>query len=213
MAVKAAPPPTAQPGVPNIRTAQMALFRTKKEFEPAPPAEPVSPVPAAKGPRKKDAPTPTRRQAEAARLERLNPTLSKKEARKRNAEENRRRRAVAMEAAHASPEKQLMRSLVDSRWNLGEFLLPAMMLFLALSFMQSTWGGMTFVSLGLMYGYLAMVLLDLVMLWRRYKRVLAERHPGIDVKGKGVLMYGLNRSIQMRRLRMPKPVVARGGAF
>jgi hypothetical protein len=72
---------------------------------------------------------------------------------------------------------------------------------------------MTIVSIGLMYGYILLVLLDLVLLWRRYKRVLAERHPGTDVKGKGVMMYGLNRSIQMRRLRMPRPVVPRGGAY
>jgi hypothetical protein len=190
----------------------MALFHTKKAPEPAPAPQP-EPEPAAKGPQKKAAPTPTRRQAEAARMARLNPTLSKKEARRRNNEENRKRRMEAMEAAHSTPEKQLMRNMVDSRWNLGEFLLPAMMVFLALSFLQGMWGGMTTLALVMMYGYLALVLVDLFLLWRKYKSLIAERHPGTELKGKGVLMYGLNRSIQMRRMRMPKPVVPRGGAY
>jgi hypothetical protein len=69
----------------------MGLFRTKKAPEPSPEPE-VESSPTARGPRRKDAPTPTRRQAEAARMARLNPTLSKKEARRRNSEENRRRR-------------------------------------------------------------------------------------------------------------------------
>lgn len=190
----------------------MGLFRTKKESEPPAP-EPVDPTPASKGPRKKNAPTPTRRQAEAARLERLNPQLSRKEARKRNAEENRKRRATAMEAAHATPEKQLMRNMVDSRWNLGEFLLPAMMIFLAMSFLQTRWAFMTTISLSMMYGYIGLVLLDLFLLWRRFKGVMADRHPKVDVKGKGLMMYGFNRSIQMRRLRMPKPTIQRGEVY
>ncbi|WP_432559111.1 DUF3043 domain-containing protein [Granulicoccus sp. GXG6511] len=190
----------------------MALFRAKKDPEPTPAPEP-DPTPAQRGPRKKDGPTPTRRQAEAARMQRLNPQLSKKEARRRNAEENRKRREAYMEARDGTPERKLMRDMVDARWSLGEFLLPAMMLFLALSFLQQSWGGATFMSLGLMYGYILLVLLDLFLLWRKYKRVAAQRFPGLDLKGKGVMMFGFNRSIQIRRMRMPRPVVERGGTF
>lgn len=190
----------------------MALFRAKKDPEPTPAAEP-EPAPAVRGPRKKEGPTPTRRQAEAARLQRLNPQLSKKEARRRNAEESRKRRMEMVESRDGTPERRLMRDMVDSRWSLGEFLLPAMMLFLALSFLQQSWGSASVVSLGLMYGYIALVLLDLFRLWRRYKRVAAERFPGLELKGKGVMMYGFNRSIQIRRMRMPRPVVERGGSF
>ncbi|MDO5501011.1 MAG: DUF3043 domain-containing protein [Propionibacteriaceae bacterium] len=191
----------------------MALFRAKKDPEPTPAPEPVDPTPAARGPRKKDGPTPTRRQAEAARMARLNPQVTKKEARKRNAEENRKRRMEMIEARDGTPERRLMRDMVDARWSLGEFLLPAMMIFLAISFLQQSWGSASFVSLGMMYGYIILVLLDLFLLWRRYKRVAAERFPRVELKGKGVMMYGFNRSIQMRRLRMPRPVVERGGTF
>lgn len=191
----------------------MALFRTKNDPEPTPAPEPVRSAAPTKGPRTKDRPTPTRRQAEAARMARLNPNLSKKEARQRNAAANRRRRTAAVEQRDGTPERQLMRNLVDSRRSPGEFLLPAMMVFLALSFMQQQWAGASLVSLTLMYGYILFVLLDLFLLWRRYKRLAAQRLPRVELKGKGVMMFGFNRTIQMRRLRMPRPTVARGGTF
>lgn len=191
----------------------MALFRTKKDPEPTPAPEPLEPAARARGPRKKEGPTPTRRQAEAARMQRLNPTLDKKAAKRRNAEENRRRRMAAIEHRDGTPERVLMRDYVDSRWSPGEFLLPAMMLFLALSFMQQQWAGASFLSLGLMYAYIGFVLLDLFLMWRKYKRLAAQRIPRVDLKGKGVMMFGFNRSIQMRRLRMPRPVIERGGTF
>ncbi|OYO21635.1 hypothetical protein CGZ93_10060 [Enemella dayhoffiae] len=191
----------------------MGLFRPYRKDVKSDPAvsdpEPT-PEPLAKGPRKKDAPTPTRRQAEAARKERLNPTLSPKEARRQSAAANRERRMAAMEARDSTPEKQLMRDMVDARWNLGEFLLPAMVLMLALSFLQSVYPQMSMIALVAMYGFLALVLLDLFLLWGRYKKLLAQKHPGVSTKGKGLMMYGFNRSIQMRRLRMPKPTIARG---
>ncbi|WP_425309845.1 DUF3043 domain-containing protein [Ammonicoccus fulvus] len=188
----------------------MALFR-KKDPEPAPAPEPTPAAP--KGSRKKEGPTPTRRQAEAARLQRINPQMSKKEARRRNAEANRKQRMSAMEERDGTPERKLMRDFVDSRWSLGEFLLPAMMIFLALSFLQSQVPSMSMVSLGLMYAYILFTLFDLFVMWRKYKRIAAERFPGLELKGKGVMMFGFNRSIQMRRLRMPRPVVKRGGAY
>lgn len=191
----------------------MALFRAKKDPEPTPAPMPDPTVAATKGPRKKEGPTPTRRQAEAARMQRLNPQLSKKEARRRNAEENRKRRMAALEHRDGTPERRLMRDMVDARWSLGEFLLPAMMVFLALSFLASQWQGWSMISLGLMYGYILLTFFDLFMLWRKYKRVAAERFPGLDLKGRGVMMFGFNRSIQMRRLRMPRPVVPRGGTY
>lgn len=191
----------------------MALFRTKNDPEPTPAPEPVESATPSKGPRRKDGPTPTRRQAEAARMARLNPHLSKKEARQRNAAANRTRRMAAVEQRDGTPERQLMRNLVDSRLSPGEFLLPAMMVFLALSFMQQQWAGASLVSLTLMYGYILFVLLDLFLLWRRYKRLAAQRLPRVELKGKGVMMFGFNRTIQMRRLRMPRPTVERGGTF
>lgn len=200
----------------------MGVFRKDSE----PKAEPeVEPTPAAetpqpkgtqhKGPRKKDAPTPKRREAEAARLKRVNPTLgmNKKEAKKLETQRNREARMKAMEARDGTPEKVLMRDLVDSRWNIGEFLLPAMVLILALTFLQEQVPGMAMISLVLMYAYILVVLVDLAWLWRQYRKLAAERLPNVSLKGKGVMMYGFNRAIQMRRLRLPQPRVNRGEKF
>lgn len=179
-------------------------------------SDPVQPAPTEGkkgGPQKKGTPTPRRRDAEKARLQRANPQLSPKEAKKAAAQANRERRMAAMEARDGTPEKSLMRDLVDSRWNLGEFLLPAMMLMLALTFLQNYFPQATTIALVLMYGFLAVVLLDLFLLWRRYRKLLADRMPGTSTKGKGIMMYGWNRAIQVRRLRMPAPQIKRGEAF
>lgn len=161
------------------------------------------------GPRKKEGPTPTRRQAEAMRRERVNPSLSKKEAKRRQTEENRRQRMESMDAAHRTPEKTLLRNMIDSHTSLGEFLLPAMLLMLAMTFLSGMWQQMTLVTMIVMYAYIALVLLDIALMWRKFKKVLAERHPGTSHKGKGLLMYAANRMVQMRRLRMPKPELKR----
>lgn len=194
------------------------LFRPydKDKVSDAPVGDPEpQPQPAAtgRGPQKKGVPTPRRRDAERARQQRVNPQLSPKEAKRAASRASREQRMAALAARDATPEKQLMRNLVDSRWNLGEFLLPAMLLMLALTFLQQAWPQATYVALVLMYGFLALVLVDLFLVWRRYKKLLAARLPGVSTKGKGVLMYGWNRAIQMRRLRMPAPAIKRGEEF
>lgn len=191
--------------------ASFRLFDRKAKADPAvaDPA-PQPEVVTGKGPHKKGHPTPTRREAEAARKQRLNPTLTRKEAKRRNAEINRERRMAAMAERDNVPEKRLMRDVVDSRWNLGEFMLPALVLMLALTFLQDVWRGMVVVSMIMMYSYIALVLLDLFLIWHKYKKLLNERLPGVSTKGKGIRMYGFNRAIQMRRLRMPAPTIKRG---
>jgi hypothetical protein len=41
--------------------------------------------------------------------------------------------------------------------------------------------------------------------------VLAERLPGAPTRG--LMMYGINRAIQIRRFRMPAPRIKRGGSY
>jgi hypothetical protein len=48
-------------------------------------------------------------------------------------------------------------------------------------------------------------------MWRGFKRVLAERIPNASTKG--LLMYGMTRSTQIRRFRMPPPRLKRGDAY
>ena len=59
-----------------------------------------------------------------------------------------------------------------------------------------------------MYVFILAVLADCYLMWRGFKRVLADRLPGAPTRG--LMMYGVNRSIQIRRFRMPAPRLKRG---
>ena len=80
----------------------------------------------------KKGPTPKRREAEAARMERLHPTLSPKEQRKRDREAKYEAQAATWEKIESSPERVLLRDFVDARWTAAEFMMPAMILIMAL---------------------------------------------------------------------------------
>ncbi len=182
----------------------MALFRRKDTAtDAAPEPEPLVPATGA-GPRKKGGPTPTRKQAEAARRERMTRQVSKKDA----ARMQRAERARTMQARDNTPEKALLRDYIDSRRNLGEFLLPGMVVILGASFLYQVMPNVSLVATVAMYVFLFAVLLDTYLMWRRFKRVLSDRLPRSSARG--LLMYGMNRSIQIRRFRMPPPRVKRG---
>lgn len=187
----------------------MALFR--RSAEPTrPDPEPVEPVIGA-GPAKKDRPTPTRKEAEAARRQRANRTLTPKEARREASRQNRASRMRAMAARDSAPEKQLMRDYVDARFSLGEFLLPSLVIILALTFLGGVIPNIAVISTVLMYTYILFVLLDCFLMWRGFKRVLADRFP--QASPKGLPMYGMNRMIQIRRFRIPAPRIKRGQSY
>jgi hypothetical protein len=188
----------------------VALFRRSSEgTEPRPTGPAPAPQPTAGA--KKDRPTPTRREAEAARRQRVNRTLSPKEARRAAAQQNRTQRMRTLTAREAAPEKALMRDYVDARFSLGEFLLPSLVVILALSFLTVRFPGVSAITTLLMYVFILAVLADCFFLWRGFKRVLAERLPGAPTRG--LMMYGVNRSIQIRRFRMPAPRLKRGGTY
>ncbi|WP_114559001.1 DUF3043 domain-containing protein [Desertihabitans aurantiacus] len=159
---------------------------------------------------RKNRPTPTRREAEAARRERLNPSISKKEARRRAAEANRRTRMEQMAARDATAAKVLMRDHVDARFSLGEVLLPVLLLIVLATFLQTALPQVVLYSTIGMYLFILLVILDFVRMWRAYKRIAAER--GIALE-KGLRIYGMNRMIQLRRMRLPKPQVKRGESY
>ncbi len=186
----------------------VALFRRSSEGTPA---TPPAPAPAPVAGAKKDRPTPTRREAEAARRQRVNRTLSPKEARRAAAQQNRVQRMRTLSAREAAPEKALMRDYVDARFSLGEFLLPSLVVILALSFLTVVYPTVSAITTILMYVFILAVLADCYFLWRGFKRVLADRLPGAPTRG--LMMYGVNRAIQIRRFRMPAPRLKRGDTY
>ncbi len=215
--VLGAPPTTTSTkpagATPVGRTAPARTPRTKG----TPPQDPTPEVDAAttearltrtRGPQPKTGPTPTRRQAEAARKERLNPSLSPKESRRLAQANAREQRVKAMSTAEAAPEKQLLRDHIDARFNLGEFLLPACLVILALTFLNSVFPQAVWVTTAVMYVFILLVLFDCYVMWRGFRKLLDQRHPGASRKG--LLFYGVNRTIQIRRLRLPRPRVKRG---
>lgn len=158
--------------------------------------------------RKKEGRTPTRREAEAARMERLHPTLNRKQQRKADATTRRQERMENWERTESSPARQLVRDYVDTRWTLAEFMLPAMILVMA--------GVMITMQNPVLSSYIAMVLwvllaftiINVAIMWRGFKKLLAERHP--DEPKRGLLVYMFNRSLMIRRFRQPGARIKRG---
>ncbi len=188
----------------------MALFRRNSSAAAAPEPEPQPEV-TGPGPAKKDRPTPSRKEAEAARRQRVTHTMTAKEARKEASRRSRADRMRALSAREAAPEKQLLRDYVDARFSLGEFLLPSLVVLLAGSFLSQVWPAATLVATLAMYVFIILVIIDGALMWRGFKKVLAQRMP--KVSPKGLLMYGMNRCIQLRRFRMPPPRLKRGDAY
>jgi Protein of unknown function (DUF3043) len=185
----------------------VALFRRNNQAGTPEPAATVDPVPTGK----KDRPTPTRKEAEAARRQRMTTTLSKKEARAADRRQSRAQRMKAISAREAAPEKVLMRDYIDARFNLGEFLLPAVVVILLVTVVGSYWPSVTLISTVAMYLFIIGVFVDGYLMWRGFKKVLASRLP--KASPKGLLMYGMTRSTQIRRFRSPAPRIKRGEAY
>lgn len=161
---------------------------------------------------KKEAPTPSRKEAEAARRERLNPTLTPKQSRQREREAKARQRDESFVKTEGVPGKVLVRDFVDSRKSLAQWTMPILMGTLALSLLITTYlPDQVVVVTGFTYAIFAMVILDVVVMWRRYKKVHAERLPNVPLKG--LFAYLLNRTMAMRRLRTPAPRLKPGDDF
>jgi Flp pilus assembly protein TadB len=186
----------------------VALFR--RNADPAPAPEPNPATPASTG-AKKDRPTPSRKEAEAARRERVHKTLSNRESRQVASRQARAERMRRLGDRERSPEKALMRDYIDARLNLGEFLLPAVVVILAITVLGSYFPQLAVITTLAMYLFILAVIVDGFLMWRGFKRVLAERLPNAPIKG--LVMYGMTRSTQIRRFRMPPPRIKRGEAY
>ena len=187
----------------------MALFRPYNRSESAKPEPaPTGTSEHARSP-KKEVPTPSRREAEAARRERLNPTLSPKDMRvKERAARNALRDEQFVRTENA-PGKVLMRDFIDSRRSVAGYSMPILMVTLAFSLLVSSFSTeAAFFVTWLTYAIFAVIAGDIFLMWRKYKALHADRLHNVPVKG--LLGYMLNRSINLRRLRLPAPRVKPG---
>ncbi|GAB49510.1 hypothetical protein MOPEL_130_01170 [Mobilicoccus pelagius NBRC 104925] len=166
----------------------------------------------------KNRPTPSRREAEAARKRPIVPAdrkAAKQESRqKERAERARYREGMyrgeewALGPRDQGPQRRLVRDLVDSRWNVGEFLLPIMIVALPISMLPNRWAYI--VGFVVLYGMIVLTVLDAVLLARRAKNEIRSRLG--EEPAKGTFWYVFSRSVQMRAGRVPRPRVTRKGA-
>lgn len=163
----------------------------------------------------KGRPTPKRSEAQQQRRKAVNTPTDRKAAAKQAREARRvdlakRREALAngderhLPAAHQGPVRKFTRDYVDSRYRVAEFFLPMAVLILIGSLMPAV----QTLSLFLWVLVIVLILIDSVITGFALRRQLAKRFP--DQNTKRAVTYGLMRTLQMRRMRLPKPQVQRG---
>lgn len=195
------------------------MFRSRAKEEKAPAAK--APVTASKETRDPQAPkgrpTPKRSVAQSQRRSVANTPMTRKEAAKRQREARRvqmerQRQALAggderyLPARDKGPVRKFARDFVDSRFHMAEFFLPLAVVILVLSMVRV--GAVQSIALLLWLVVIILIVVDSAVTWVRLRKRLAERFPGESTRG--AVPYALMRTLQMRRLRMPKPQVKRG---
>jgi hypothetical protein len=180
----------------------------------------------------KNRPTPKRREVEAARKQPLigasragtgakgaEGKAARQQARAAEREERvvRRQRMLSgdekfLATRDRGPARRLARDAVDGRWNVGELLLPAMLIVLVFSLFASSTrtSNPQVYSAVLALTYLVFLAagLDAYLLARRI-RAAAQAKLGPDTDLKGLRRYAIMRAFQMRRSRIPHPAVTR----
>jgi len=161
----------------------------------------------------KGRPTPTRAQAQAAAKARARGPQDKKAAQRLQRERRGESSAKIREAMKTGDERYLpkrdkgpvrrfTRDWVDSRICMAELLLPLLLVIMvSSSFAKSLSNGLWSVTI-------LLVALDTVYLVFRLRREIARRFP--EENTRGVVGYGVLRSMQLRFIRMPKPQVKLG---
>jgi len=188
--------------------------RTKSETATTVPAEPQG-KPGGKG-----RPTPSRREAEAARKAALKKPRNRKEATAYRREKMRTERSKMQQAmqtgddrylpaADKGPVRRFARDYVDARYSVMEFALPILLLVSLIGVVFSR----QFLWLAGLVNllFLAMILLialDWFLLSAGLKKAVAAKFGPESTKGIG--FYAVRRTMQMRRWRLPKPMVKRG---
>lgn len=168
----------------------------------------------------KGRPTPSRKEAEAARRQNLripkDPKEARKAARERDKSDRARQRAGMMSGddrylppRDAGPVKAMVRDYVDSRFTLAEYFIFVAIGVLALGFIRNP-AIQSLVSIFFFAFTLILVIDMLILLTGLHRRVRAE-FPDDPGARRGVTLYAVLRTIQLRRLRLPKPRVRRGG--
>ncbi|MDN3295460.1 DUF3043 domain-containing protein [Streptomyces ficellus] len=195
------------------------MFRSRSKDEKAPTDKVTADL--SKQPRDPEAPkgrpTPKRSEAQTQRRRAQSTPLDRKEAMRRQREARRadlakQRQALAsgderyLPARDKGPVRRFVRDFVDSRFCVAEFFLPLAVVILVLSMVRIP--QLQNIALLLWLGVIAMIIVDSIGISIRLKKQLNARFP--NEPKRGAVAYALMRTLQMRRLRLPKPQVKRG---
>jgi len=164
----------------------------------------------------KGRPTPSRKEAEAARLARARTPRTRKEqqaaARSARFESSQKLREAMktgddryLPARDKGPLRRFTRDYVDSRFTIAELILPLLVVTLVLGYSSSE---LAYFANAFMTLMLLAVVVNLVWLRFGLRRQLKKRFP--DASYQGLTYYAVVRAVQMRFLRMPKSQVRIG---
>lgn len=157
--------------------------------------------------------TPTRKEREAANRRPLVPS-DRKQASRTSREQlatqrDRARAGMAageeryLPARDKGPQKRYARDFVDARWNIGEILLPLLVVVILSYFFEAV-AQYALIGVWIVIG---IVLIDGIVLRFQLKKRLTEKFGSMD---RGIAWYAFMREIQLRPMRLPKPQVKRG---
>lgn len=160
--------------------------------------------------------TPTRKEAEAARKKQMKVPVSRKEQAKRERaarEEIRLKQREALKtgdekylpARERGPVRKFCRDYVDRRWNVGEFLLPLLVIILVALYIAPVLTSLLWAVMLVAFG------IDELILIRGLRKELKKRFKPEETRG--ATPYTFFRSTQLRRFRLPKPQLKRGEAL
>lgn len=166
--------------------------------------------------------TPSRKEAEAARKARLKAPVSRKDQIKRERAAREELRAKQREALKSGDEKYLparergpvrgfARDFVDRRRNIGELLIPFLFVILVFLFVAGASGHPEWTNYATTIVYPLVILgvvVDVIRLSRSLRKELKARFEPDETKG--TVAYAILRSMQLRRMRLPKPQLKHG---
>ena len=104
------------------------------------------------------------------------------------------------------PQKKYVRDYVDARFSIGEVLIPVMFLVIILTFIPSY--EVQTIGIFALWGFFLVSVVDVVILGVVLRRRLAAKFGAEKVEK--VRWYAAMRALQLRPLRLPKPMVKRG---
>lgn len=176
---------------------------------------------------KKGRATPTRKEREAAARKPLvaSATVLTKEQKKARRDEIAAERAVRREGLmngeekylgyrDKGPQKRLVRDVVDSRFTIGELLIPVLLVSMLVTSVPVgdavTQLNLQATVLLVMWSLIFGLVIDGFMLGRAAIKAVEAKF-GAGKAERGIRMYAAMRGVNMRPLRLPKPQVARGG--